>query len=217
MNTQYLMPDRDSPTYSEDGEWMWNGNEWIPTPPGFISNKEIIPSSPILPDNKSQGKTKIKHSKTKFSPKIVAIVLVIVILGGYFALNNDEENSVDMYVTYGVFCADCSIVTADLDLIDGTVDSVIGFPDEDGAVRWEFHYSIYESALDRNMFAYIIASHDEDGDVLFSTYIEIDDFPHGQGDNNCLLDWDTEYGSSASGSGGWFSYNEVVNSCDSDD
>ena len=194
---------------------MWNGSEWIPSPPGHSSHGDSVISRPIFSDDVSQNKTKIKDSKTKSPPqKIVAVIFVVVIVGSYFVLNSGEENSVDMYVTYGANCSDCFVVTADLTLIDGTVDSVIGFPDEDGYVRWEYEYSIYESGLDESWFAYIIASHEEDGDVLFVTYIEVDDLPHGQGEKNCILDWDTEYGSSSSGSGGWSSYNEIVNNCD---
>ena len=26
-------------TYSEDGKFMWNGDEWIPSPPDYIHNE----------------------------------------------------------------------------------------------------------------------------------------------------------------------------------
>ena len=144
--------------------------------------------------------------------KAIALGLIVLFVG-LIIINQDDE-TVDLYVTYGAYCEDCGYVSADIDLpTGGSTDSVIGFPDADGYVFWEYSFSIKEDALDESLRAYIIASHEEGSDTFFSTFILVDDFPWEAGsDEACVLDSDMVV-SSSSGSGGYCTYESFVNNC----
>jgi hypothetical protein len=172
-----------------------------PSPPVVRSSEGII-------ENEEKGLFDGRNGKRN---KAVALGLAILLVGLVF-IGQDNVGTVDLYVTYGAVCRDCDYVTADLDLPNGDFDSVIGFPDADGYVYWDYSFSIEKDALDEILWAYIIASHEEGSGTLFSTFIEVDDFPRGVGEDHCLLDSDMGTRSS-SGSGKYFTYESYVNNC----
>ena len=219
---------------SPDGKWMWTGSEWIPAPPQIPSFPSTVQTSyPQFQTNHEIGfapmdmQTITIPSKNKLSINtnlkvligigVVSLILLFAVIGAIILQEEDEDpKEYDLYVTYMVICQDCGIVTADLDLIDGTSDSVIGFPDGEGHIEWEYKYSIKEPLIDESLWAYMIASHDVNNDILFATLISVDEYPRSMGQNSCLVDSDVEYGSYYSGTGGYFTYTESVINCEAE-
>ena len=218
---------------SPDGKWLWNGKEWIPAPPQtppseptlqtpsqFQTNHEIELESMdsqtiIIPTNYKSSTN--NNLKILIGVGVVSLILLFAAIGAIILIDEEEDDKeYDLYVTYMVNCQDCGIVTADLDLIDGTTDSVIGFPDDEGIIEWEYKYTIKESLIDELLWAYMIASHDVDDDIIFATLISVDEFPRSMDQNCCLVDSDIEYGSYSSGSGGYFTYTQSVINCDAE-
>ena len=95
-----------APTYSEDGKFMWNGNEWIPSPPGYIHNEgdveeQIVDSTTVyasniqnIPNKKSRDLSVYLNLRNSM---IAVIVLMLVIAGSRY-LSTPEKHTLEYYV-----------------------------------------------------------------------------------------------------------------------
>ena len=88
--------------------------------------------------------------------------------------------------------------------------------DDEGNIEWEYKYTIKEPLIDASLWAYMIASHDVNNDIIFATLITVDEYPRSMDENCCLVDSDIEYGSYSSGTGGYFTYTESVINCEAE-
>jgi|TARA_B110000438_G_scaffold297871_1_gene344994 hypothetical protein len=95
-----------TPTYSEDGEFMWNGDEWIPSPPGYIPDKrdikENITNNSLLdvPNTQIHNFNKSKDLSVYLNLQnliITAIVLMLIIAVSRY-LFAPEKHTLEYYV-----------------------------------------------------------------------------------------------------------------------
>ena len=149
--------------------------------------------------------------KEKKKKLIAAAIVVVIIIAGITVLNQGEDE-ITMYVTYTVFCEDCGVISVDLTFPNGREESKVGIPDEDGMVRYVESFSVKSEAIDEAFFAYIIAQNENSDEVFIATFVGVDShYPDGE---TCIYNSDQEYGSyAASGSGGWFIFDDVINAC----
>lgn len=94
------------PTYSEDGKFMWDGDEWIPAPPGYIHNEgdveeKFVDSTPFdasniqnIPDKKSRDLSVYLNLQNSI---ILVIVLMLVIAGSRY-LFAPEKHTLEYFV-----------------------------------------------------------------------------------------------------------------------
>ena len=110
-------------TYSEDGQWMWTGSEWIPAPPATEPVSQIIhnPPQPIpfnqfpTPPNFSNSESIILLHNDESSMKkssiygiiAVSIVVMIIIATIVFTLTEKSEQlqPKSVLISYTVQCS----------------------------------------------------------------------------------------------------------------
>ena len=63
-----------SPTFSPDGQWMWNGNEWIPAPPTSNTVTQLSDSVVMGNVNTNTNYTTILNSQTNIRNHMNAMV-----------------------------------------------------------------------------------------------------------------------------------------------
>ena len=112
------------PTYSEDGEGMWNGDEWIPAPPGR--------GPPPPPLKKKVRLGKHARRRKKFLNYFAIFTILIVIIAGTRALSSDKYNLEYSY-------ANAHILIYSIEVDNG----------EDNRL---FEVDVYYDALNRNEF-----------------------------------------------------------------
>jgi len=86
------------PTFSPDGKWMWNGEEWIPSPPSSDSGTEhrteiqssTIPSIDVEKSSKSEFRFNIRTGS--YSQNVIIRPKYLNILtGGFEVLINHND------------------------------------------------------------------------------------------------------------------------------
>jgi len=81
------------PTYSEDGEWMWNGEEWIPAPPSSPP-----PPPPPPPPKKKVRLGKYARRRKKFLNYVAVFTILIVIIAGSRWLFSPDKHTLEYSV-----------------------------------------------------------------------------------------------------------------------
>ena len=92
-------------TYSEDGKFMWNGDEWIPSPPGYNHNEgddqeKIVESTPLdfSSQNITDKNSRELSSYLNFQNSIIAVVVMMLVIAGSRYLFAPEKHTLEYYV-----------------------------------------------------------------------------------------------------------------------
>ena len=82
------------PTYSEDGEWMWNGDEWIPAPP----RRPPKPTKPPVNRKKKARLGKRGRRRNKILNFFAVFAILIVIIAGSRWLFSPDKHTLEYRV-----------------------------------------------------------------------------------------------------------------------
>tara|TARA_A100001037_G_C14926393_1_gene533990 strand:+ start:115 stop:744 length:630 start_codon:yes stop_codon:yes gene_type:complete len=98
-------------TISDDGEWIWNGSDWVPyeSPPN--APRELLVNPVIVSDTVATKPNKIKINYLKLG--IIGGVVLMLLAASlvYLVLNQEERKGMGVYVEWQYMCAeDCGLV-----------------------------------------------------------------------------------------------------------
>ena len=178
------------------------------------SKKNHPPPPTVIPDDsyeETSDSKKISIGSFEIDKRIFGGFIVFILIFSAYVLTPDEEE-IDLYIQFNVMCSNCEgPISADIEsMIPGSVDYVIGYPDDEGHVKWEYSYTLPASESDSLLWASIIATNSDGEDRFMATFISVDDEPtNGQ---SCLIDSDYDI-SQAIGSWNYFTYDGYVNQC----